>query len=317
LDYSSDSTAEIIRAKGSKFMNEKQNKRLMQVIKHVHGIMENDDINTIRIHQDQLASISPKSKDKKFEHAKVDINGMYGEWTKFSEEDGGGDIIFYCHGGGYMTGSCLYAREITGKLAKYTESRVFCFNYRLAPEHPYPAALEDALHAWEYVTGLGYDSKHITIAGDSAGGNLALSLSLLLREKGKPMAKCLVLFSPWTDMTSSGESYHANEVLDPILDNDYIRRAVEGYIGKASPKDPFVSPVFADFTGFPPVYIQVGTNEILYDDSHSLYTKLLKDNIYAKLDTFQGMWHVFQMSPIKVANEAILRVAEFIKNSGS
>jgi acetyl esterase/lipase len=298
-------------------MNEKQNKRLMQVIRHVHGLVENDDINAIREHQDQLASISPKNMDRNFEHTEVDIDGMYGEWTKYvpevSNDNSDGDIIFYCHGGGYMTGSCMYAREITTKLSKYNRCKVFSFNYRLAPEHPYPAALEDAYKAWEYVLSLGYEPKHITIAGDSAGGNLALCLTLLLKEKNEPLAKCLVLFSPWTDMTSSGDSYHANEVLDPILDNDYIKRAANCYLGQACATDPFVSPIFADLRGFPPVYIQVGTNEILYDDSYSLYTKLLKDNVYAKLDTFQGMWHVFQMSPIKVAREAFEKVAEFIK----
>jgi acetyl esterase/lipase len=298
-------------------MNEKQNKRLMQVIRHVHGLVENDDINAIREHQDQLASISPKNMDRNFEHTEVDIDGMYGEWTRYvpevSNDNSGGDIIFYCHGGGYMTGSCMYAREITTKLSKYNRCRVFSFNYRLAPEYPYPAALEDAYKAWEYVLSLGYEPKHITIAGDSAGGNLALCLTLLLKGKNEPLAKCLVLFSPWTDMTSSGDSYHANEVLDPILDNDYIKRAANCYLGQACATDPFVSPIFADLRGFPPVYIQVGTNEILYDDSYSLYTKLLKDNVYAKLDTFQGMWHVFQMSPIKVAREAFEKVAEFIK----
>jgi acetyl esterase/lipase len=296
-------------------MNEKQNKRLMQVIKRVHGFVENDDINMIRERQDQFASIAVN--DKNFEHNKVDIDGMYGEWTRYVPEvpegNGNGDIIFYCHGGGYMTGSCIYAREITTKLSKYNRCKVFSFNYHLAPEYTYPAALEDAYKAWEYVLSLGYEPRHITIAGDSAGGNLALCLTLLLKEKKEPLAKCLVLFSPWTDMTSSGDSYHANEVLDPILDNEYIKRAVNSYLGDTNANDPFVSPIFGDLRGFPPVYIQVGTNEILYDDSYSLYTKLLKDNVYAKLDTFQGMWHVFQMSPIKVAREAFEKVTEFIE----
>jgi acetyl esterase/lipase len=296
-------------------MNEKQNKRLMQVIKRVHGLVENDDINTIRERQDQFASIAVN--DKNFEHKEVDIDGMYGEWTRYMPEVPEGnsneDIIFYCHGGGYMTGSCIYAREITTKLSRYNRCKVFSFNYHLAPEYPYPKALEDAYKAWEYVISLGYEPRRITIAGDSAGGNLALCLTLLLKEKKMPLSKCLVLFSPWTDMTSSGDSYRANEVLDPILDNEYIKRAVSSYLGEANATDPFVSPIFADLRGFPPVYIQVGTNEILYDDSYSLYTKLLRDNVYAKLDTFQGMWHVFQMSPIKVAREAFEKVTEFIE----
>jgi acetyl esterase/lipase len=244
---------------------------------------------------------------------------MYGEWTRYvpnvlddSADKSVENIIFYCHGGGYMTGSCIYAREITTNLSKYNHCKVFSFNYRLAPEYPYPAALTDAYKAWEYVNSLGYNPSNIIIAGDSAGGNLALALSLLLKDKKESMAKCLVLFSPWTDMTSSGDSYRSNELLDPILDNEYIKRAVTSYLGQAIATDPFVSPLFGDLRGFPPVYIQVGTNEILYDDSYKLYTQLLKDNVYAKLDTFQGMWHVFQMSPIKTAREAFKRVVEFI-----
>jgi acetyl esterase/lipase len=293
-------------------MNEKQNKRLMQVIKRVHGLVENDDINTIRERQDQFAGIT--TKDRHFEFSEVDINGMYGEWVSYvpTASNENNNIIFYCHGGGYMTGSCLYAREITTKLSKYNGCKVFCFNYRLAPENPYPAALEDAYRAWGYVLSLGYEPDHIVVAGDSAGGNLALVLSLLLKMKKEPMAKCLVLFSPWTDMTSSGDSYRSRELLDPILDNAYIKRAVKSYLGRTTPNDPLVSPIFGDLSGFPPVYIQVGTNEILYDDSYKLYTQLLKNNVYSRLDTFQGMWHVFQMSPIKAARDAMEKVTEFI-----
>jgi acetyl esterase/lipase len=295
-------------------MNEKQNKRMMQVIKLVHGLVENNDLNTVREHQDQFASIATNHKN--IEHEEVDIDGMYCEWTwctnniKKSNND---IIIFYCHGGGYMTGSCLYAREITSKLSQSNNCRVFSFNYRLAPEHPYPAALEDAYKAWEYILKLGYQPSNIVIAGDSAGGNLALALSLLLKQKGQSLAKCLVLFSPWTDMTSSGDSYHSKELLDPILDNAYIERAVNNYLGGEIPTNPFVSPIFGDLKGFPPVYIQVGTNEILYDDSYLLYTQLLKDNVFAKLDVFQGMWHVFQMSPIKASRDAMKKVTKFIE----
>jgi acetyl esterase/lipase len=113
-------------------------------------------------------------------------------------------------------------------------------------------------------------------------------------------------------MTSSGDSYHSKELLDPILDNDYIERAVTNYLGDETPTNPFVSPIFGDLKDFPPVYIKVGTNEILYDDSYSLYTQLLKDNVFAKLNVFQGMWHVFQMSPIKASREAMKKVTKFL-----
>lgn len=295
-------------------MNEKHNKRLMHFIKRIHGLMENDDIQKQRTVQNQLGTILVNNKNYKFTPQKV--NTMDAEWTDYIPKENIADnekIIFYCHGGGYMTGSCLYARELTTKLARHTGLRVFCFDYRLAPEFPYPAAVEDALLAWNYILSCGYDAKDLIVAGDSAGGNLALVLTLILQERNMELPKSLVLFSPWTDMTSSGKSYHAKELVDPVLTNEYIKKAVSCYIGNIDACSPYVSPLFADFKGFPPVYIQVGTNEILLDDSRALYKQLLTHNVYAKLDLFEGMWHVFQMSPILKAEEAIKKAALFIK----
>lgn len=295
-------------------MNEKHNKRLMHFIKRIHGLMENDDIQKQRTVQNQLGTILVNNKNYKFTPQKM--NTMDAEWTDYIPKENITDnkkIIFYCHGGGYMTGSCLYARELTTKLARHTGLRVFCFDYRLAPEFPYPAAVEDALSAWNYILSCGYDAKDLIVAGDSAGGNLALVLTLILQERNMELPKSLVLFSPWTDMTSSGKSYHAKELVDPVLTNEYIKKAVSCYIGNTDACSPYVSPLFADFKGFPPVYIQVGTNEILLDDSRALYKQLLTHNVYAKLDLFEGMWHVFQMSPILKAEEAIKKAALFIK----
>lgn len=295
-------------------MNEKHNKRLMHFIKRIHGLMENDDIQKQRTVQNQLGTILVNNKNYKFTPQKM--NTMDAEWTDYIPKENIADnekIIFYCHGGGYMTGSCLYARELTTKLARHTGLRVFCFDYRLAPEFPYPAAVEDALSAWNYILSCGYDAKDLIVAGDSAGGNLALVLTLILQERNMELPKSLVLFSPWTDMTSSGKSYHAKELVDPVLTNEYIKKAVSCYIGNTDACSPYVSPLFADFKGFPPVYIQVGTNEILLDDSRTLYKQLLTHNVYAKLDLFEGMWHVFQMSPILKAEEAIKKAALFIK----
>lgn len=296
-------------------MNEKQNKRLMHFIRRIHGLIENDDIQKQRTVQNQLAAILSNSKNYQFSPLKV--NTMDAEWTDYlqkeSESENNHSMIFYCHGGGYMTGSSLYARELTTKLARHTGLRVFCFDYRLAPEFPYPAAVEDALAAWNYILSCRYSPKDIIVAGDSAGGNLALVLTLLLREQNTELPKSLILFSPWTDMTSSGKSYHAKELVDPVLTNAYIQKAIACYKGNMPACSPYISPLFANFKEFPPVYIQVGTNEILLDDSRSLYKQLLKHNIYAKLDIFEGMWHVFQMSPIAKAENAIQKAALFIK----
>lgn len=295
-------------------MNEKHNRRLMHIIRRLHGLIESDDIQKQRDSQNQLASLLTAGKN--FSFSGFYVNNLYCEWTKYLPKTNDvnplNKIIFYCHGGGYMTGSCLYAREITTKLARQTSMQILSFDYRLAPEAPYPAAIDDSLAAWEHIASLGIPADDIIIAGDSAGGNLALALTLTLREKKLPLPKCLILFSPWTDMTASGESYQTKALLDPVLNIDYIKKASQNYLQGAAPTHPLISPLFADFTDFPPVYIQVGENEILLDDSRMLYDRLLSHNIPAALDIFPGMWHVFQMSPVKASREAMQRADGFI-----
>ena len=221
-------------------------------------------------------------------------------------------VILYCHGGGYTSGSFRYARSITNKLASSTSMDVLSFDYRLAPENPYPAALEDAMNVWDHLMYHGYGARDIIIAGDSAGGNLALALTLKLKEQGRLLPRGLVLFSPWTDLTMSGKSHKEKAELDPILSAEYLQRCRESYAPEMELKNPLISPVFGDFTGFPPTYIQVGTNEILLSDSTKLQRQLQKYHVPVKMEYYPGMWHVFQMSPLKTAYNAMDQVAEFI-----
>lgn len=237
---------------------------------------------------------------------------LHGEWTYVNRAHMKKYVIFYCHGGGYSTGSSLYARTLTTKLATSTSMDVLCFDYRLAPEHPYPAALEDAMQVWNYLMLLGYGARDIILAGDSAGGNLALCLALQLKKEGRLMPRGLVLMSPWTDLTVSGKSHITKAEIDPVLNAEYLERMITNYAEGQNLANPMISPLFGDYDGFPPTYIQVGSNEILQDDAVMLYKKLLKANVSVKLDMFRGMWHVFQMSPFKTAYEAMDKNAEFI-----
>ena len=221
-------------------------------------------------------------------------------------------VILYCHGGGYSTGSSLYARTLTNKLAMSTSMDVLCFDYRLAPEHPYPAALEDAMKAWNYLMLLGYGARDVILTGDSAGGNLALSLMLRLKQEGRLLPRGLVLMSPWTDLTASGQSYETKKDVDPVLDAEYIGQMVKNYAEGQDLKNPFISPIFGDFSDFPSTYIQVGENEILLNDSIMLHQKMIEANVPVRMHTFEGMWHVFQMSPFKTAYEAMDKNAEFV-----
>lgn len=288
----------------------KRNQNLMHLIKRVHGIVENPDIEKHRQSQDTLGSILGNTRD--IHYRELNIEGLYAEWVSVNRAHMKKYVILHCHGGGYSTGSSLYARTLTSKLAESTSMDVLCFDYRLAPEHPYPAATEDAMKVWDYLMLLGYGARDIILTGDSAGGNLALSLVLKLKEQGRLLPRGIVLMSPWTDLTSSGKSFEAKAEVDPVLDRDYIDRMVAAYAPDMDLKQPLISPLFGDFEGFPPVYIQAGENEILLSDSLRLHQALVDANVSVKMDTYKGMWHVFQMSPVKAAREAMDKNAEFI-----
>lgn len=288
----------------------KRNQNLMHLIKRAHGLVEHPDLEKHRQSQDTIGSILGNTKSVSYRE--VDIDGLYGEWVSVNRAHMKKYVVLHCHGGGYSTGSCLYARTLTSKLAESTSMDVFCFDYRLAPENPYPAALEDAMKVWNYLMLFGYGARDIILTGDSAGGNLALALSLKLKEERRLLPRGLVLMSPWTDLTSSGESFESREALDPVLDKPYIDRMVSAYAEGQELKNPLISPLFGNFEGFPPTYIQVGENEILFSDSLRLHQAFVDANVSVKIDIYPGMWHVFQMSPIKAAREAMNKNAEFI-----
>lgn len=287
-----------------------KNQNLMQLIKRVHGMIENADIEKHRNSQDHIGALLGNTKELTYKEA--DLGGVKGEWVNLNRAHMEKRLILHCHGGGYSTGSSLYARTLTSKLAQSTGIGVVCFDYRLAPEHPYPAALEDAEKVWNYLMLLGYGARDIILTGDSAGGNLALALTLKLKEQKRLLPRGLVLMSPWTDLTSSGESYTEKAGVDPVLDREYINRMVLAYGGDKDLSNPYISPLFGDFSNFPPTYIQVGENEILFSDSLRLYERMKEAGVEVKLEQFPGMWHVFQMSPFKTAYEAMDKNTRFI-----
>ena len=291
---------------------EKRNAQLMKLIRAVHSVVGSEDIGKNRISQEQMARKLGHSRD--ITYTEFEINGIPAQWSCVNRRHMKKYVILYCHGGGYFTGSMHYARMITNRLAESTSMDVLCFEYRLAPEHPYPAAVDDALAVWDHLMYLGYGSRDIIVAGDSAGGNLALELGLTLKKQGRLLPRGFVLFSPWTDMTFTGKSHEVKRNVDPVLTPDYLERARSAYVGSCGLdyRDERLSPLFGEFAGFPPVYIQAGGNEMLLSDSVNLAKKLVKSNVSCKIDVYRGMWHVFQMSPFKTAYDAIDKIAEFI-----
>lgn len=289
---------------------QEQNQNLMKLIKRVHSVVENTDIEKHRQSQDYFGALLGNSKD--MDICSVEVEGMHCEWVRANRVHMKKYVILYCHGGGYSTGSCIYARTLTTKLAASTSMDVFCFDYRLAPEYPYPAAMEDAMKAWNYLMLLGYGAKDVIVVGDSAGGNMALSLVVKLKEENRLVPRGIVLLSPWTDLTASGKTHESRAEVDPVLDEEYLKQMTENYAAGQDYENPEISPLFADLTGFPPTYIQVGDNEVLLSDATILHKKMIKANVPVRLDVFKGMWHVFQMSPFKTAYEAMDQCAEFI-----
>lgn len=290
--------------------NLETNPKMIKAIKRMHAVMETPDIEKQRAAQENFGGILSKSRELTYQN--FELGGIPAEWSCVERSHMKKYVILYCHGGGYTSGSFRYARSITNKLASSTSMDVLSFDYRLAPENPYPAALEDAMKVWDHLMYHGYGARDIIIAGDSAGGNLALTLTLKLKEQGRLLPRGLVLFSPWTDLTMSGKSHKEKAELDPILSAEYLQRCRESYAPEMELKNPLISPVFGDFTGFPPTYIQVGTNEILLSDSTKLQRQLQKYHVPVKMEYYPGMWHVFQMSPLKAAYNAMDQVAEFI-----
>ena len=236
------------------------------------------------------------------------------EWVGLEVGHDRRHAVLYCHGGGYTCGQLDYARILASKLALHTGCDVLSVEYRLAPEAPYPAQISDALDAWNYLMYMGYGARDVIVAGDSAGGNLALELALKLKEQGRRQPRALVLMSPWTDMTMSGVSYAACRELDPMLTEEDIRAVRTAYAGEdANFADPAFSPLFADLRGLPPTLIQVGSHEILKSDSVSLAETLRAQGGFAALEVYENCWHVFQQMPTRSASAAMEAVSRFVQ----
>lgn len=290
-------------------------KPIMAALKAAHSAMnpdslEPEDLERQRKGQEVLGQLLAPKLGMSWEP--FDLDGMPAAWCRPERGHDRRHVILYCHGGGYTCGNLGYSRVLASKLAHVTGYEVLSFEYRLAPEHPYPAATEDALKAWDYLTHHGYGAKNIILAGDSAGGNLALVLSLALKQARRILPRALILMSPWTDMTASGNSYTDKADLDPTITLNYIRAVRSAYAADLPLGDPMLSPLFGDFTGFPPIFIQVGDHELLLSDSIRLRDRLVATGIPCRLEVWKEMWHVFQMYPIRLAAEAMESVGRFL-----
>jgi acetyl esterase/lipase len=243
----------------------------------------------------------------------VQAGGIHAEWIEPAAASPQ-RVILYLHGGGYCICSLDTHRGLAARLALAGGSRLLLLDYRLAPEHPFPAALEDALTAYRWLLAEGVSPARMAIAGDSAGGGLTLATAVSLRKGGDPLPAALALISPWSDLTFSGDTIRTLADVDPVLKVDG-KLLVDYYTGQHDPADPHISPLFADLRGLPPLFIQVGSDEILLSDSTRLAEKARLAGVDVTLEVWKGMWHVFQVfAPyVPEAQKAIDQIAAHIK----
>jgi acetyl esterase/lipase len=226
----------------------------------------------------------------------LDADGVPAEWAVPTGAPGGRALL-YLHGGGYTLGSISAYRRLVGHLAKAADLPVLSIDYRLAPEHPFPAGLDDAVTVFSWLLGQGYGPTSVGIGGDSAGGGLALATALALRERGLPAPVGLVLLSPWTDLCGTGESITTNAATDLVLSRDTPEDPdISGYAGGHDLTEPLISPLYADFSGFVPFIVHVGGAELLLDDSTRLAERAAAAGCDVTIEVWPEMQHVFQVA---------------------
>ncbi|HEX9491643.1 MAG TPA: alpha/beta hydrolase [Thermoanaerobaculia bacterium] len=243
----------------------------------------------------------------------VNAGGVSAEWIAApgAEQD---RVILYLHGGGYVIGSINTHRAMIARIARASNARALAIDYRLVPEHPFPAAVDDATAAYKWLLAQGYKPAKIVIAGDSAGGGLTLATLVALRDSGQPMPAGAVPISPWTDLEGSGDSVRSRAAKDPMVSQDSLGGMAKHYFGDHDPKNPLISPLHADYRELPPMLIQVGDAEILLDDSTRVAERAKRAGVNVELEVWDDMihvWHVFAKL-LPEGQQAIDKVGKFV-----
>jgi epsilon-lactone hydrolase len=245
----------------------------------------------------------------------VDANGVKAEWTSTPDADAS-SVILYLHGGGYVICSLQSHRHLVAEVGRAAGTRTLAIDYRLAPEHPFPAAVEDTVAAYRYLLDRGIRPKRIALAGDSAGGGLVVGAMLAFREAGLPMPGCGWCISPWVDMEALGASFVDRAETDPTVQKATIEMMAQWYLGGADPRHPHAAPIYGDLRGLPPLLIQVGAVETLLDDSIALARKAGTADVPVELQIWPEMihiWHIF-FPMLSAGRRAIAAGGSFVRN---
>jgi epsilon-lactone hydrolase len=244
---------------------------------------------------------------------KVSADGVPCEWVTAPGASADRAVLYF-HGGGYVIGSINTHRELGARLSRASGTRVLLVDYRLAPEHPFPAAVEDATTAYRWLLAQGLSPRKIVVAGDSAGGGLTVAALVAIRDQKLPLPAAGVPLSPWCDLEGIGESSTGKTAEDPMVKLEGLHEFARHYLAGKDPRTPLAAPLYADLSGLPPLYIQVGTAEILLDDATRLAERAKKAGVDVTLEAFDGLVHVFQLFPhVPEATQGTDKIGAFIR----
>ena len=262
---------------------------------------------------DEVGSVWPVADDIELEP--VDADGVPGEWSLAPGSDPA-RVLLYFHGGGYCSGSILSHRRLVTEAGRAAGVRTLAVGYRLAPDHPFPAALDDALAAWRFLRRTGLRAAQVVVGGDSAGGGLTLALIGRLQAAREELPPCAWLISPWTDLTMSGSTLATKDSVDPIIHGGYLHELAEAYLPPGlDRKDPRVSPLFADLAGLPPILIQVGSAETLLADATRLAAAAAAADVAVTLEVWPRMIHAWPLwnAHLEPGRQALSRAGDFMR----
>jgi len=266
----------------------------------------------MRAGMERMTGLMPLPADVATEPTRV--NDVPAEWVTAPDADPD-RVVLYLHGGAYVIGSVNTHRDLAGRISRASGGRVLNVDYRLAPEHPHPAAVEDATAAYRWLVGEGYEPARVAVAGDSAGGGLTVATLVALRDQGEPLPAAGVCLSPWVDLEGLGESMATKADVDPMVQKEHLVRMATLYLAEHDPRTPLAAPLYADLSGLPPLYIQVGTAETLLDDSNRIAERARKAGVDVTLEHWEDMIHVFQaFAPIlPEGQQAVEKIGEYLR----
>lgn len=265
-------------------------KKLLQQVKA--KAKYNNLVGSRRAFERMMKKVAPRLTIKGFSYKPDNISGVPCEWIIPDKYDDT-KVLVYFHGGGYAAGSPNTHRPQVSHMLKDVGIKALSVDYRLSPESQYPAPVEDGAAVYQWLLQNGYKAENIAFGGDSAGGGVTIGTLLYLRDNNIPLPHCAIAISPWIDLTMSGESHEKNKDIDPMLILDGFHVWSKHYLGDADPKSPYASPIFHNLSGLPPIYVQVGEEEMLLDDSIRFATKAGTDGVDVKLEIFPKLFHVF------------------------